>query len=49
MAAPSYVAAGKSKLGATGIDQMMVVEFERREGQLLVFIHEKLKAGTYRL
>jgi RNA-directed DNA polymerase len=34
--------------GAAGIDEMTVEEFGRREDELLVLIHEKLKAGTYR-
>ena len=34
--------------GAAGIDQMTVGEFERREGELLQLIHEKLKTETYR-
>jgi RNA-directed DNA polymerase len=38
----------KKNAGAAGIDKMTVEEFERREGELLQLIHEKLKAGTYR-
>jgi RNA-directed DNA polymerase len=38
----------KANDGAAGIDQMTVAEFERREGELLALIHEKLRAGTYR-
>ena len=38
----------KKNAGAAGIDKMTVEEFERREGELLQRIHEKLKAGTYR-
>lgn len=34
--------------GAAGIDGMTVKAFERHEGELLEFIHEKLKSGTYR-
>ena len=38
----------KKNAGAAGIDRMTVEEFERREDELLQFIHEKLKAGRYR-
>lgn len=38
----------RSNAGAAGIDGMTVKAFERREGELLEFIHEKLKSGTYR-
>lgn len=38
----------KNNAGAAGIDKMTVDEFERREGELLAFIHKRLKAGTYR-
>jgi group II intron reverse transcriptase/maturase len=38
----------KKNAGAAGIDKMTVEEFERREGERLQLIHEKLKAGTYR-
>ncbi|MCP4668406.1 MAG: group II intron reverse transcriptase/maturase [Deltaproteobacteria bacterium] len=34
--------------GAAGIDKMTVEAFERREDELLQFIHEKLETGTYR-
>ena len=34
--------------GAAGIDGMTVEAFERREEELLQFIHEKLKRGEYR-
>jgi RNA-directed DNA polymerase len=39
----------KNNAGAAGIDQMTVEEFERREDELLALIHEKLKAGIYRI
>jgi group II intron reverse transcriptase/maturase len=38
----------RENAGAAGIDRMTVEEFERREEELLQFIHEKLKAGIYR-
>ena len=38
----------KQNAGAAGIDQMTVGEFEARQEELLEFIQEKLKAGTYR-
>jgi RNA-directed DNA polymerase len=38
----------KKNAGAAGIDRMTVEGFERREEELLKFIHEKLKAGSYR-
>ena len=38
----------RKNAGAAGIDEMTVEEFERREDELLVLIHEKLKAGSYR-
>jgi len=38
----------RKNAGAAGIDKMTVDEFERKEGELLAFIHERLKAGTYR-
>jgi RNA-directed DNA polymerase len=38
----------RSNAGAAGIDGMTVETFERREGELLQFIHEKLKSGAYR-
>ena len=38
----------RKNAGAAGIDRMTVKVFERREGELLDFIQEKLKAGTYR-
>ncbi len=38
----------KTNDGAAGIDQMTVAAFERREDELLLLIHEKLKAGHYR-
>ncbi|MEI7639302.1 MAG: group II intron reverse transcriptase/maturase [Syntrophus sp. (in: bacteria)] len=34
--------------GAAGIDGITVGAFEQREDELLEFIHEKLKSGTYR-
>lgn len=33
--------------GAAGIDKMTLEVFERKEEELLVLIHGKLKAGTY--
>ena len=38
----------KQNAGAAGIDQMTVETFEQRKDELLAFIHEKLKSGTYR-
>jgi RNA-directed DNA polymerase len=38
----------RKNAGAAGIDEMTVEEFGRREDELLVLIHERLKAGTYR-
>jgi RNA-directed DNA polymerase len=38
----------RKNAGAAGIDKMTVEEFGRREDELLVLIHEKLKAGAYR-
>ena len=38
----------KQNAGAAGIDQMTVEAFEQRKDELLMFIHEKLKAGIYR-
>jgi RNA-directed DNA polymerase len=38
----------KRNAGAAGIDRMTVRDFERREGELLQLIHEKVKAGIYR-
>ena len=38
----------KQNAGAAGIDQMTVEVFEQRKDELLMLIHEKLKAGTYR-
>ena len=38
----------RKNAGAAGIDRMTVEEFERREGELLELIQEKLKGGTYR-
>jgi group II intron reverse transcriptase/maturase len=38
----------RKNAGAAGIDQMTVEGFERRKGELLGLIHEKLKAGSYR-
>ncbi len=38
----------RSNAGAAGIDGMTVEAFERRAGELLQFIHKKLKSGTYR-
>ena len=38
----------KKNAGAAGIDEMTVKGFERRKEELLKFIHEKLRAGTYR-
>lgn len=38
----------RSNAGAAGIDGMTVKAFERREEELLEYIHEKLKSGTYR-
>jgi len=38
----------RSNAGAAGIDQMTVADFERREGELLSLIRDKLKEGTYR-
>jgi RNA-directed DNA polymerase len=38
----------RQNAGAAGIDQMTVEVFEQRKDELLVLIHEKLKAGTYR-
>ena len=39
----------RKNAGAAGIDKMTVGAFERREDELLKLIHDKLKAGTYRL
>jgi RNA-directed DNA polymerase len=38
----------KKNAGAAGIDRMTVEEFAGREQELLEFMHDKLKAGTYR-
>ena len=38
----------RKNAGAAGIDKMTVEDFERREDELLMVMHEKLKAGTYR-
>ncbi len=38
----------KRNAGAAGIDQMTVEAFEQQKDELLMFIHEKLKAGIYR-
>jgi group II intron reverse transcriptase/maturase len=38
----------RDNAGAAGIDGMTVQAFERREEELLGFIHAKLKSGTYR-
>ena len=39
----------RKNAGAAGIDKMTVEAFELREDELLKLIHEKLKAGIYRL
>ncbi|MCP3868913.1 MAG: group II intron reverse transcriptase/maturase [Gammaproteobacteria bacterium] len=38
----------RKNAGAAGIDRMTVAALERRQEELLQFIHDKLKAGTYR-
>lgn len=38
----------RSNAGAAGIDKMTVEEFESREEELLLLIHEKLKEDNYR-
>lgn len=38
----------KQNAGAAGIDEMSVQDFEQRKTELLRFIYDKLKVGTYR-
>lgn len=38
----------RQNAGAAGIDKMTVEEFERREDELLRFLHDKLKSGSSR-
>ncbi len=39
----------KKNAGAAGVDGMTVEEFEERKEELLPILHEKLRAGTYRI